>query len=105
MITLIDSTKTTGLIFFPGTMVGMLLAGAEPHDAVRLQLILLCDAARKRRACRADRGDARLPELLHAGPPAARAAGAVGDQRLRIFFSIAVFALKAAAMARSGPES
>jgi UDP-glucose/iron transport system permease protein len=40
-ITLIDSTKTTGLIFFPGTMVGMLLAGAEPTDAVRLQLILL----------------------------------------------------------------
>jgi putative ABC transport system permease protein len=41
MITLIDSTKTTGLIFFPGTMVGMLLAGAHPTDAVRLQLILL----------------------------------------------------------------
>jgi putative ABC transport system permease protein len=41
MITLIDSTKTTGLIFFPGTMVGMLLAGADPTDAVRLQLILL----------------------------------------------------------------
>lgn len=40
-IALIDSTKTTGLIFFPGTMVGMLLAGAEPIDAVRLQLILL----------------------------------------------------------------
>lgn len=40
-IALIDSTKTTGLIFFPGTMVGMLLAGAEPTDAVRLQLILL----------------------------------------------------------------
>jgi UDP-glucose/iron transport system permease protein len=40
-IALIDSTKTTGLIFFPGTMVGMLLAGAEPADAVRLQLILL----------------------------------------------------------------
>ena len=39
MITLIDSTKTTGLIFFPGTMVGMLLAGADPTDAVRLQLI------------------------------------------------------------------
>ena len=37
----VDSTKTTGLIFFPGTMVGMLLAGAEPVDAVRLQLILL----------------------------------------------------------------
>jgi UDP-glucose/iron transport system permease protein len=40
-ITLIDSTKTTGLIFFPGTMVGMLIAGADPVDAVRLQLILL----------------------------------------------------------------
>lgn len=41
MIALVDSTKTTGLIFFPGTMVGMLLAGADPADAVRLQLILL----------------------------------------------------------------
>ena len=41
LIPLIDQTKTTGLITFPGTMVGMLLAGAEPVDAVRLQLILL----------------------------------------------------------------
>ena len=41
MITLVDSTKTTGLIFFPGTMVGMLLAGADPTEAVRLQLVLL----------------------------------------------------------------
>jgi putative ABC transport system permease protein len=41
VIPLIDSTKTTGLIFFPGTMVGMLLAGAAPIDAVRLQLVLL----------------------------------------------------------------
>lgn len=41
MISIVDSTKTTGLIFFPGTMVGMLLAGAEVTDAVRLQLILL----------------------------------------------------------------
>jgi putative ABC transport system permease protein len=41
MIPLIDSTKTTGVVFFPGTMVGMLVAGAEPIDAVRLQLILL----------------------------------------------------------------
>jgi putative ABC transport system permease protein len=40
-ITLVDSTKTTGLIFFPGAMTGMLLAGADPTDAVRLQLILL----------------------------------------------------------------
>jgi putative ABC transport system permease protein len=41
MISTIDQTKTTGLIFFPGTMVGMLLAGANPVDAVRLQMILL----------------------------------------------------------------
>jgi putative ABC transport system permease protein len=41
MITLIDQTKTTGLVTFPGIMVGMLLAGANPLDAVRLQLILL----------------------------------------------------------------
>jgi putative ABC transport system permease protein len=41
MIPLVDSTKTAGVVFFPGTMVGMLLAGAEPTDAVRLQIILL----------------------------------------------------------------
>jgi UDP-glucose/iron transport system permease protein len=41
MIALVDSTKTTGVVFFPGTMVGSLLAGASPTDAVRLQLILL----------------------------------------------------------------
>ena len=69
MIALIDSTKTTGLIFFPGTMVGMLLAGADPEDAVRLQLILLY-TARERRARRADLDLARVPKLLHPGPPA-----------------------------------
>ena len=41
MIPLIDQTKTTGVIAFPGTMVGLLVAGAEPLDAVRLQLVLL----------------------------------------------------------------
>ena len=41
MIPLIDQTKTTGLVTLPGTMVGMLVAGAEPVDAVRLQVILL----------------------------------------------------------------
>jgi putative ABC transport system permease protein len=41
MIPLIDQTKTTGLVTLPGTMVGMLIAGARPVDAVRLQLILL----------------------------------------------------------------
>ena len=41
MIPLVDQTKTTGLITFPGIMVGMLLGGAEPLDAVRLQLVIL----------------------------------------------------------------
>jgi putative ABC transport system permease protein len=41
MIPLVDSTKTTGVVFFPGTMVGMLVAGAAPVDAVRLQIVLL----------------------------------------------------------------
>jgi putative ABC transport system permease protein len=41
MIPLVDSTKTTGIVFFPGTMVGMLVAGAQPVDAVRLQIVLL----------------------------------------------------------------
>ena len=41
LIPLVDSTKTTGVVFFPGTMVGMLVAGASPIDAVRLQLVLL----------------------------------------------------------------
>ncbi len=40
MINVIDSTKTAGLVFIPGTMLGMLLAGADPGDAVRLQLVL-----------------------------------------------------------------
>ena len=41
LIPLIDQTKTTGVVFFPGTMVGALLGGASPLTAVRLQLILL----------------------------------------------------------------
>ena len=40
MINVVDTTKTAGLVFIPGTTVGMLLAGAEPLDAIRLQLIL-----------------------------------------------------------------
>jgi UDP-glucose/iron transport system permease protein len=41
LIPLIDQTKTTGMVFFPGTMVGAILGGASPVEAVRLQLILL----------------------------------------------------------------
>jgi len=41
LIPLIDQTKTTGMVFFPGAMVGAILGGASPINAVRLQLILL----------------------------------------------------------------
>jgi UDP-glucose/iron transport system permease protein len=40
MLPTIDSTKTAGLVAIPGTTVGMLLAGAAPLDAIRLQLII-----------------------------------------------------------------
>ena len=41
LMPLIDSTKTTGIIFLPGAMVGMIIAGADPLEAVRLQLVVL----------------------------------------------------------------
>jgi putative ABC transport system permease protein len=41
MIPLIDSTKTTGIIFLPGAMVGMIIAGADPLAAARLQIVVL----------------------------------------------------------------
>jgi len=41
MVPVIDSTKTTGLVFLPGAMTGMILAGAEPLQAVRLQAVVM----------------------------------------------------------------
>jgi putative ABC transport system permease protein len=41
MLNTIDSTKTAGIVAIRGTTVGMLLGGAAPLDAIRLQLILL----------------------------------------------------------------
>ena len=41
MIPLIDSTKTAGVIFLPGTMVGMIVGGAAPLEAAKLQLVVL----------------------------------------------------------------
>ena len=74
MIPLMDSTKTTGLIFFPGTMVGMLLAGADPVDAVRLQLVLLWTLLGSVAIAALIATVARLPQLLHARAPAERPA-------------------------------
>jgi putative ABC transport system permease protein len=41
LIPLIDATKTAGIIFLPGAMVGMIIAGADPLEAVRLQIVVL----------------------------------------------------------------
>ena len=41
MIPLIDSTKTAGIVFLPGAMVGMIIAGADPLEAARLQIVVL----------------------------------------------------------------
>ncbi|EJY56686.1 hypothetical protein URH17368_0651 [Alicyclobacillus hesperidum URH17-3-68] len=41
MIPTIDSTKTTGLVQLPGMMTGQIIAGADPVQAVRYQLMIL----------------------------------------------------------------
>ena len=41
MVPVIDSTKTMGIVFLPGAMTGMILAGANPLDAVRLQVVVM----------------------------------------------------------------
>lgn len=41
MVPVIDSTKTMGIVFLPGAMTGMILAGADPLEAVRLQVVVM----------------------------------------------------------------
>jgi putative ABC transport system permease protein len=41
MLPSVDSTKVVGLVALPGAMTGMILAGAEPLAAVRLQLVVM----------------------------------------------------------------
>jgi putative ABC transport system permease protein len=41
LVPTIDSTKNVGLIFLPGAFVGMILGGASPSEAARVQLIVL----------------------------------------------------------------
>ena len=40
-VSVIDSTKTMGIVFLPGAMTGMILAGADPLQAVRLQVVVM----------------------------------------------------------------
>ena len=41
MSPIVDTTKTVGLIKLPGAMTGMILAGASPLEAVKLQIIVM----------------------------------------------------------------
>jgi putative ABC transport system permease protein len=41
MIPLVDTMKIVGLIQFPGAMTGMILAGAQPLEAVKIQVIIM----------------------------------------------------------------
>jgi len=40
LIPVVDNLKTLGVVWIPGLMAGLLLAGASPYDAARLQLLL-----------------------------------------------------------------
>jgi putative ABC transport system permease protein len=41
MIPTFDTMKTIGLVQLPGTMTGMIIAGANPIDAVRYQILIM----------------------------------------------------------------
>jgi putative ABC transport system permease protein len=41
MIPTVDQTKVVGLVALPGAMTGMILAGASPLAAIRLQLVVM----------------------------------------------------------------
>jgi putative ABC transport system permease protein len=41
MLPIVDQTKVVGLVALPGAMTGMILAGASPLDAIRLQLLVM----------------------------------------------------------------
>lgn len=41
MVPQIEATKAVGLVLLPGTMTGLILAGVEPLDAVKVQLAVM----------------------------------------------------------------
>ena len=41
LIPQIETTKATGLVFLPGAMVGLILAGVDPADAVKVQAAVM----------------------------------------------------------------
>ncbi|MGI8810177.1 MAG: ABC transporter permease [Acidimicrobiales bacterium] len=41
MLPIVDQTKVVGLVALPGAMTGMLLAGASPSAAIKLQMVVM----------------------------------------------------------------
>ena len=41
LLPIVDNTKVVGLVALPGAMTGMILAGASPAAAIRLQLVVM----------------------------------------------------------------
>ncbi len=41
LLPIVDQTKVVGLVALPGAMTGMLLAGATPSSAIRLQMVVM----------------------------------------------------------------
>jgi ABC-type iron transport system FetAB permease component len=41
MLPIVENTKVVGLVALPGAMTGMILAGAPPLDAIKLQLVVM----------------------------------------------------------------
>ena len=41
LLPIVDQTKVVGLVALPGAMTGMLLAGASPSSAIRLQMVVM----------------------------------------------------------------
>ena len=41
MLPIVDQTKVVGLVAVPGAMTGMLLAGASPSSAIKLQMVVM----------------------------------------------------------------
>jgi putative ABC transport system permease protein len=41
LLPIVDNTKVVGLVALPGVMTGLILAGASPSDAIRLQLVVM----------------------------------------------------------------
>ena len=66
----IESTKAVGLVFLPGAMTGLILAGADPVDAVLVQAAIMYLILGLRRHQRRGHRARAHPPAVHARPPA-----------------------------------